>query len=673
MRCLLCVVLMSLCVLGLQAEESLKLNPIFSSQMVLQRDAETRVWGNATPGASVQVTCAGQSVEAQADDHGRWQVTLAAREAGGPHTLQVTSGKEQLKLDDVLFGDVWLCSGQSNMGWSVKRSLNPDEEIAAGNWPNIRLFSVKLTTKQTKQEAVAGNWVPCSPKSVANFSAVAYYFGRELHKDLNVPIGLINSSWGGTPAEAWTSRESLDGNAELKPITDRFVKGLDGYEEKLARYNEAKKAYDEYMKARKAGTSAEYQTDPGNTGFEKGYAKASFNDAEWTDTKVPHIWSDLYDGVTWYRRSIEIPAACVGKPAVLHLSSMDDMDTTYLNNIEVGKTGKETEQFWMHKRAYKVDALPDGRVTIAVRVFDHFGGGHFGKDESEMYIECGDQKISLADQWKSLLEHKLDPFALKNVIRPRPPMGPGHSHAPAGLYNAMIYPLMPLAIKGAIWYQGETNGSRGAQYHTLLPIMISDWRSGFQSGDFPFLIVQLANWKSPAKSPQSGGWAELREAQLQTALADKNNGLAVAIDIGEANDIHPKNKQDVGKRLALQAQKIAYGKKDIVASGPSFTKQEIEGSSIRLHFSDLGGGLVAKNGPALKRFSIAGADQVFHWADAQVDGDTVIVSSEAVSEPQAVRYAWEINPEGCNLYNKAGLPASPFRTDDWPLVTKGRN
>ncbi len=664
----MCFALILLCLVvhlhGL--EQALSINPIFNNHMVLQRDVEIRVWGRASAGTAVSLRLADQAVTAQADEQGKWLARFNKLSAGGPYELQVDAGGEKIALKDILIGDVWLCSGQSNMGWRVQQSKDPEKEAANAQWSQIRLFSVKLTTKQALQENVVGTWSVCSPETIPHFSAVAYYFGRHLHTEKKIPIGLINSSWGGTPAEAWTKRETLQSNPALSPITDRFDVVMENYDELAKAYIEQKKAWDEMRE--KVKTEKERHDDPGNKGYDLGFAKMDCDLSDWKTAKIPSMWTMNIDGAVWYRREFTVPDSLSGKDLHVYLGAIDDFDVTYVNNQEIGKTGADTPEFWIHKRKYTLKNAQAGKNIIAIRVFDHYGAGGFNSKANDMYITDGNERIELAGQWHYKVELELNPLALKNPPKPRPPMGPDHSHAPAGLYNAMIYPLMPLAIKGAIWYQGETNGGRGYQYRTLLPAMIKDWRDGFESGQFPFLIVQLANWRQPSEKPAAGGWPELREAQLLTALNDKQNGLAVTIDIGEADDIHPKNKQDVGKRLGLAAQRIAYGD-DIVDSGPTYTKSEIEGNKIRLHFSDLGGGLVAKGGP-LQRFSIAGEDQLFHWATATIDGDTVLVSSDAVAAPKAVRYAWEINPADCNLYNKADLPASPFRTDDWPLVSK---
>ena len=665
----LCCLLLVSCVAGpLATAVEFALNPIFNEHMVLQRDQAIRIWGTAEPGTAVQVSVAEQSGEAVSADDGKWLCSLPALAAGGPHVLTVT-GPSEIVLNDILIGDVWLCSGQSNMGWRVNSSNDAKQEIANAQWPQIRLFSVALRTKQALQESVEGTWSVCSPETVGNFSAVGYFFGRDLHKDIQVPIGLINSSWGGTPAEAWTSRESLQAHPELSPITDRFADSLKNYDERAAAYLEAKKAWEAREKDIKKLDKTQH-TDPGNKGFDQGWAAVDADLSEWTTATLPGMWSMNIDGAVWYRRQIEIPEALAGKDVQLHLGAIDDFDHTYLNNQEIGHTGSDTPNFWQHKRVYTIPAekVQAGTASLAVRVFDHLGGGGFAGSANEMFLQAGDVRVPLSGEWLMRVELALDPMVLKNAAKPRPPMGPDHSHAPAGLYNAMIYPLMPLAIKGAIWYQGETNGGRGFQYRTLLPTMIADWRRGFQSGPFPFLTVQLANWRAPSDKPSAGGWPELREAQLLTAQNDPQGALAVTIDIGEADDIHPRNKQDVGKRLWLAAAKIAYGK-DVVHSGPNYASMTIEDGQIRLAFTDIGSGLVAKGGP-LQRFSIAGADQVFYYADATIDGDHVIVRSDKVAEPQAVRYAWSINPAGCNLYNAEDLPASPFRTDDWPLHSK---
>ena len=493
------------------AVADVSLPAVIGDHMVLQQEAAVPIWGTADPGERVTVTLGKQQVSAVADEGGKWQVTLKAPRAGGPYEMTV-SGKNSIALKDILSGEVWVCSGQSNMAMSVRRSNNPEREIASADYPKIRLFAVKRIVADQPLTDVTGVWAACDSQTVANFSAVGYFFGRDLHKTLKVPIGLIHTSWGGTPAEAWTSRPTLEAGADFQPILDRWAKALENYP----------KAKEEY-----------------------------------------------------------------------------------------------------------------------------------------------DQKLA---QWKEDVE-KAKAEGQKPPRRPGAPRGPGHPHMPSGLYNGMIAPLLPYAIQGAIWYQGESNAGRAHQYRTLFPTMIVDWRRAWGQGDFPFLFVQLANFKAEKPEPGESDWAELREAQTMTLELPKT-GMAVIIDIGEADDIHPKNKQDVGRRLALAARSVAYGQK-LTYSGPMYKTMSVEGNKVRLSFDHIGGGLVARGGDGLKGFAVAGADSQFVWAEAKIDGKSIVVWSDQVASPVAVRYAWADNP-ACNLYNKEGLPALPFRTDDWPGVTFGK-
>jgi len=502
--------LLAMAVLAPVVQADVKLPAIIGSNMVLQADMKDPIWGWADAGEKVTVTIGDQKVEATAGAAGKWQVRLTAMKAGAGPLEMTVAGKNTLKLTNILVGEVWICSGQSNMGFTVKGGNNAEQEIAAAKYPKIRLFTVAHVTSDTPQDDVKGQWEECSPENVGGFTAVGYFFGCDLFKALGVPVGLVNTSWGGTPAEAWTSREALEADAALKPLFDR-----------------QKQSLGDYPKALEA----------------------------WEKTK-------------------------------------------------------------------------DKR---------------------------------LAD-WKAAA----DKAKAEGNAPPRKPQAPDEPNKsprrPTALYNAMIAPLIPMGIRGAIWYQGEANSGRAMEYRKLFPAMIQDWRKRWGEGDFPFLFVQLANYMARAPEPADSNWALLREAQTMT-LALPKTGMAVIIDIGDAGNIHPKNKQDVGKRLALAALATAYGK-DVVYSGPMYESMKVEGDKVRLKFKHLGGGLVAKGGDKLTGFAIAGEDKKFVWADARIDGDTVVVSAKDVAKPVAVRYAWADNPE-CNFYNKADLPASPFRTDDW--------
>lgn len=508
-RLLLPGIALLLAALASPAPADVKLPALVGDHMVLQRDAELPIWGWADPGEKVTVAIDGQTQSATADKSGKWMVRLDKLATSKPLTMKIT-GNNTLEIKDILVGEVWVCSGQSNMQWSVSQANNAAEEIAAAKFPEIRLISVPRVGTQETQTDFEGSWAACSPETVGSFSAVGYYFGRTLFQELKVPIGLIHCSWGGSACEAWVETSVLAADPELAPI--------------LQRWEQIVKSYD------------------------------------------PEKQQQNYEA-----------------------------------------------------------ALEKWKVAAAKAKAD-------GKPQPRR------------------------PFAPRNPL-----IG---QHRPANLYRGMLNPLIPYAIRGAIWYQGETNAGRAYQYRTLFPTMITSWRKDWGQGDFPFYFVQLANFRQRKNEPAPSDWAELREAQSMT-LSLPNTGQAVIIDIGEANDIHPKNKQDVGKRLALWALAHDYGQ-DVEFSGPSFESLKVSGDKAIVTFNHAEG-LTAKGG-TLKGFSVAGKDEKFHWADATIEGNKVVVSSPDVKQPVAVRYAWADNPEA-NLYNKAGLPASPFRTDDWKGVT----
>ena len=625
------------------AEEKPLVHPLFTDHMVLQRELPAPVWGWAAPGCEIKVSLAGKTATAKADSAGRWQVKLGPFPAGGPHSLRV-EGPLTVIVQDVLVGDVWICSGQSNMEMGMGGVNKSQQEIAAADHPKLRLFTVPKRVSLRPQELVSSQWEVCSPQTVAGFSAVGYFFGRDLNKALDVPIGLIHTSWGGTVAEAWTSAEALNTMDDFQPAVSQFQQlaaalesGTDKFDEQLANWWRA--------------------NDPGSAAG-LGWADPVQKTADWKTMNLPTAWEQAglpdFDGVVWFRKEFDLPESAAGQDGTLSLGPVDDIDTTWVNGVRVG--GMST---WTDLRVYKVPGriLKAGRNVVAVRVLDTGGvGGICGQADQLRFEPGGNGKpIPLAGPWQYKASTSLP------QTKPVPQRLDNNPNVTTVLYNGMIAPLVPYGLKGAIWYQGESNAGRPLQYRTLLPTMIWDWRSRFGVGDFPFLIVQLANFMGVQQQPTESGWAELREAQLLTTLKDPRCGLAVAIDIGEANDIHPRNKQDVGARLALAARGIAYGQ-SIEYSGPVFKSMEVADGKARLRFEHLGGGLVAKGGGPLKGFAIAGADKRFVFAEAKIDGDAVVVSSPEVSQPVAVRYGWANNPV-CNFYNQAGLPASPFRTD----------
>ncbi len=488
-------------IFSFKAYADISLHSLFNDHMVLQQKSNIPVWGWADPGEKVTITFRNQTIATQTKKNGKWKITLSPLSAGGPDTMTI-KGKNTLKVKDVLVGEVWLCSGQSNMQFNLTKSVNGQKALAEANYPEMRLFTVPPDTSQEPKEKCGGQWNVCkaNSKAVRLFSAVGFYFGREIHQKLNVPVGLIDNSWGGTKAEAWTPRKVLESKKILLPILQKYQKAADEYPRKLKEYEKEKKAQ-----------------------------------------------------------------------------------------------GKKVSR------------------------------------------------------------------------PPSKPINPDNKNAPSVLYNAMVSPLIPYRIQGVIWYQGEGNGRRGYQYRKLFQDMIQSWRDKWNQGTFPFIFVQLSAWKHPNNFDPLY-WPELREAQLLTLKKIPNTGMAVTIDVGDPDTIHPKNKLTVGHRLALWARVKIYGEKGLTYSGPIYRKMKKQGRKIQIFFDNIGKGLVAK-GNKLHGFKIAGKGRDFVKANAKIQNDTVIVSSDKISDPSAVRYAWHEYPENANLYNKAGLPASPFRTDNWPGIS----
>jgi sialate O-acetylesterase len=633
------------------------LHPLFSDHVVLQRESPVPVWGWTAPGTKITVKFAGQKRSATADADGKWLVKLAPLHASAAsRTLTVTSGTgaQTQTINDVLVGDVWLCSGQSNMEMGVG-VCNVPNEIAAANFPQIRLLTVPRLVAYEPVQTMPASWLPCTPTNLiegrwGGFSAAGYFFGRTLHQNLKIPIGLIHSSWGGTVAEAWTSFEALKPLPDFEGRLDQFAAAASA----TADNGDYAKKYETWCEAHDPGTA-------------QGWAKPETDSASWRTVSMPQPFEQAglpgFDGMVWFRREIEVPAAWTGKDLTLHLGPIDDIDTTWVNGVKVGQMNR-----YDLDRVYQVpgSAVKVGGNVITVRVLDTGGiGGLVAKPEQMSLAPFGDaglKPLSLAGEWQMR-----DSAPLAGLPAPPQVTDANNPNVTTVLYNGMIAPLLPFAIKGAIWYQGESNADRACQYRKLLPAMINDWRQRFGVGEFPFYIVQLAAFQATNSEPRENNWAELREAQALTAATLPNCGLAVAIDIGDAKDIHPKNKLEVGRRLALAALAKTYRKK-IEGAGPSYKSLEVTGGGILLKFDHVHGGLAAKGGK-LTGFAIAGEDRKFVWADAVINGGAVLVSSPSVPKPVAVRYAWDINPV-CNLYNQSDLPAVPFRTDNWPMITE---
>jgi sialate O-acetylesterase len=643
-----------LSVLGaLPGQAGLRMPGVFQDNMVLQRGMPVPVWGRADPGAKVTVTFCGQTKTTTANTNGGWSLKLDPLEAGGPFCLAVDAGSK-VAFTNVLVGDVWLCSGQSNMAMILRNVRNAETEIAAANYPLIRYFAppVKSVPEPAGSLEYDGRpWQVCAPETARDFTAVGYFFGRALHQELKVPIGLIRASLGGTPIQLWISRDYM----EKSPVAGKSLEAFDAacadpeLPKKLELFRENEKKMKDYLQSVP-------KSEPGP------WAGREFDDSSWEalDTAKPSA-KDSSCALLELRRSVEIPEAWSGKELTVALYfTRADMNAAavFLDGIPATPCAGSTDRNWVRFKLSGGKIRP-GKASLAARIFSGLYSSQWQSDfgRSEITAEGGEGKVSLAGEWRA---READRFA-----EPVEPLHSGNRRrAPCGLFNGMINPLMPFAIKGAIWYQGEANAGDGYGYRELMPLLIKCWREKWGQGEFPFMITQLPNFRQTSALPGDSAWAELREAQALTAQNTPNCGVAVTIELGEADDIHPKNKQDVGARLALAARKIAYHQ-DIVYTGPTYKSMRVEKDKIHLAFDNTGGGLVARGNGPLKMFAVAGADKKFVWAKAEIKGNEVVVWNDEVKEPVAARYAWANNPEGCNLYNKEGLPAMPFRTDDW--------
>jgi sialate O-acetylesterase len=617
---------------------------LVSDGMVLQRDAQIKVWGWADAGEKVTLDFNGKTTSATAGTDGKWMVSLEALKAGGPYVMEIKADNH-ITLTNILIGDVWICSGQSNMELPMARVKDkyPDV-IAACDNDQIRQFLVpdRYNFKSPQEDFESGNWVAANPKSVLDFTAVGYFFAKALYEKYHVPIGLINTSLGGSPAQAWLSEDALKAFPNYLEIAEKYKD--DAY---------IKQVKDKDKSISDAWYTKLQQLDQGLVKDQKPWFDPSYDAFGWASMKIPAYWEEeglgKINGVVWFRKEINVPASMVGKPARITLGAIVDSDTVYINGTQVGTT---SYQYPPRKYDFAKNVLKEGKNIITIRVVNNTGRGGFVKNKAYELTAAG-QTIDLKGPWQYKLGAVMDPLPGPTFIQ----------WQPLGLYNSMIAPLLNCTVKGVIWYQGESNTGNPSEYQKLFPAMIANWRAKWNQGDFPFLYVQLANFMQTKDQPSESNWAALREAQLKT-LAVPNTAMAVITDIGEWNDIHPLNKEDVGKRLALAAQKLAYGDNTAVYSGPIYQSMKIQGSKIILTFTQIGGGLIAKGDGQLKYFAIAGADKKFVWAQTKIENDKIIVWNDQVTNPVAVRYAWADNPQGSNLYNKEGLPASCFRTDE---------
>lgn len=620
---------------------NIRTHRLFTDHAVLQRGTALPVWGTADPGGTLKVSLADQSQTVEVNAEGMWKAEFPAMEAGGPYELRIDGSDSSIVLQDILIGDVWLASGQSNMEWPLRAQVdNFEQEIAEANYPEIRLFTVDHNTSyEPIEDLEEGNWLVTAPETIGDFSAVAYFFGREIHQEMDVPIGLINSTWGGTTAEAWTSEASLTNMQAFAEELQQIEKQLETDPSQTDVF--ARKTRDSLIQAQRK------QMDTISL-------PADLNTDNWAVMELPNNWEAAglpgYDGIVWFQKQINIPEENATQPLTLHLGGIDESDVSWFNGEKIGQTnGYNTD------REYNIpaSAIRAGENTLTIRVQDIRGMGGLRGPSDQMYLEQEGQRlnIDLSGNWKYEATQQL----------PQVDIFP---EEPAILYNAMINPLLPYKIRGVIWYQGESNASRAEEYRQLFPLLIEDWRDQWNEGDFPFLFVQLANFITGP--PGNTNWAELREAQTM-ALDLNNTGMAVTIDIGDSLDIHPRNKQDVGKRLALAALNIAYGREN-AWSGPLYESMRVQGDSAIISFKEVAEGLLVVPGEKVTGFTVAGEDQQFYPAEANIiSKNEVSVKAPEVQNPVAVRYGWANNPK-TNLYNEAFLPASPFRTDEWTSV-----
>lgn len=622
-----------------------KLPRFVADSMVIQRDAKVKIWGWASKGEKVSIGFRGKNYKTTTGNDGKWAVTIPPTKAGGPFEMTIT-GSNKITLKNILVGDVWLCAGQSNMVHYLE--LHKERyagDMAKANYPQIRYVFVPTATdlKGPAEDFPPVKWKTATQENIGRFSVVGYFFAKKLHEKYGVPIGIINSSVGGTPIEAWTSE---DGLKEFPELTATIEKNKD-----TAYVNSTNRAAAAAARERAALNKSE---DKGMTGAKKWF-DPTYIPKNWYRINVPGYWEDQgikdLDGVVWYRREIELPASMAGAPARVALGRIVDADVLYVNGKQVGNTGYQYPQ-----RRYQIPAgvLKAGKNIFVVRVTNNGGKGGFVPDKP-YYLLANNDTVDLKGYWD---------YKVGEVYGRNRGFGGGISaqNQPSALFNAMVAPLTDFPVKGFVWYQGESNAGNPGEYRTLMSALIADWRKQWKQPNAPFLYVQLPNFMEANYSPSESNWALMREAQLKT-LTIPNTGMAVAIDLGEWNDIHPSNKKPIGERLALAAQHIAYGDNNVVYSGPLVDSYKVEGNKIIISFKHVGGGLISIDDEPLSQFAIAGKDKKFVWAQAEIQGNTVVVWSDEIAEPAYVRYAWADNPAGANLYNKEGLPASPFRTD----------
>lgn len=642
---LLALVLVLLAPAG-AAHAELRLAGLFSDHMVLQRGQPLRIWGWAAPGEAVLLSLAGRQARAHADARGRWQARLPALPAGGPYELRLRGRSEALRIDDVLIGEVWLAAGQSNMEWALADS-DGGAAAAAADDPLLRHAKVPhQLALQPREDGAALRWQLATPQQAPGFSAVAYHHARRLRRELGVPVGIINVSWGGSPLEAWMSPQMLAAQPELRALLKELPASQQAF---AARYRE-----------RQLARVRRWQGGDDGADAAANWASPDLDESRWNSLNAPGLWESQglegFDGQLWVRKTVMLSAAQAARAASLSLAMVDDCDESFVNGQRLGGACG-----WNQARRYALPAglLREGANVIAVRVIDHGGGGGLHGEAADLALQLGDERLPLAGAWRARIEAPL----LKNE--------PDYADLPGLIYNAMLHPLLGYGLRGWLWYQGESNVERAAQYERSFPLFIDALRRSWGLGDLPFLFVQLAAYLPLERNSLQGSyWAELREAQRQTQLRLPATGMVVATDIGDAIDIHPRNKRAVGERLAALALQQAYGRRQIAAQGPRLRSWRRQGAQASLRFDSGGGALRSRDGAPLQGFAVAAANRVFVPAQARIEGRCVVLRHPQGLSIEAVRYAWVDNPAQANLVNAAGLPASPLRTDRWPRLSE---
>jgi sialate O-acetylesterase len=631
----------SFVVAQLCSDGQIVLPKIFGDNMVLQRNMPIPIWGNAAPNDVVEIRLNRQIKTVKADADGRWTLKLDAEVAGGPFELAIF-GKDSLILRNVLVGEVWLCSGQSNMEWIVGQAQDAQKEMEDADFPLIRHIKVERSINAIPENDIkTDSWKVCAKTTVRDFTAVGYFFAKNIYKSLNIPVGLINATWGGTNIETWISREGFEKSEEFGEMIRNMPK-ID---------------LDSLNMLRLRGLTQRIETIQGGKLLVQNDSVATldFDDNRWIELTQPKLWEEQLlgelDGVVWLRKTFLLTEAESKQAAKLSLSKIDDNDVTYINGTKVGSTNQ-----WDALRNYDVPAglLKAGKNVIAVKVVDTGGGGGIYGDANDVKMVLPNKIIPLNGLWKAQVE------SIQGTV--------SENSLPSLCYNAMINPLIPYAFRGVLWYQGESNVGRAMQYQKTFPLLINDWRTKWDLGNFPFYFVQLATFTTQGNSNEGCAWAELREAQTQT-LSLNNTAMCVTTDIGNPNDIHPTNKQTVGLRLAAMALHNLYQKPRVCYS-PMFKAMQVKDNQAVLSFDNIGAGLMTPDKYGyLRGFEIAGADQQFYFAKAYLKDNTIVVQHDNVSKPLAVRYGWMGDASECNVFNKEGFPLSPFRTDRWKSIT----